>query len=194
MPEVNTETVQVRKADPTLRDLLAPLFRRKKMIVFTFSGILAGTILTAYFVSMQHLANMEILVESERLDPLLTAEPTGRAGAPGGVSDSQIASEIELLKSPDLLQEVVTANHLDNSEPQALINRTLYGKQRDNWFMARAVQHLGSKLSIKQVAKTSMIQVGYVSADPKLAFNILKTLANRYLEKHLAVHRPPGSS
>jgi len=194
MPEVNTETVQVRKADPTLRDLLAPLFRRKKMVIFTFTGILAGTILTAYFVSMLHQASMEILVQSERLEPLVTPEPTGGSAPPTlGVSDQQVNSEIELLKSPDLLEQVVRANHLDQIERKSLSNQVMYGKQGDAWYIAKAVKHLGERLNIKEVTKTSMIGITYNSTSPKLALNVMRTLAKGYLEKHLAVHRPPGS-
>jgi polysaccharide biosynthesis transport protein len=53
--------------------------------------------------------------------------------------------------------------------------------------------HLGSKLNIKEVTKTSMISVTYTATNPQRAFNVLQTLASGYLEKHLAVHRPPGS-
>src|SRR5215469_7344799 len=193
MPEVNTETVQVRKADPTLRDLLAPLFRRKKMVIFTFTGILAGTMLTAYFVSMLHQASMEILVQSERLDPLLTPEATPSAPPAPGVSDQQVSSEIDLLKSPDLLQQVVKANHLDKMERNSWSNSLMYGKQNDSWYIAKAVKHLGERLNIKQVTKTTMIGITYNSGNPKLALNVLQTLANGYLEKHLSVQRPPGS-
>lgn len=195
MPEVNTETVQVRKADPTLRDLLAPLFRRKKMVLFTFTGIIAGTILTAYLVSMLHQASMEILVQAERLEPgwSATTSPMPSAGPASGVSDQQVNSEIELLKSPDLLQQVVKANHLDQIERNSLSNLVMYGKQNDPWYMAKAVKHLGDKLNIKEVTKTTMIGITYNSTSPKLALNVMQTLAKGYLEKHLAVHRPPGS-
>jgi uncharacterized protein involved in exopolysaccharide biosynthesis len=38
-----------------------------------------------------------------------------------------------------------------------------------------------------------MIDVTYSSSDPALAYGVLSSLANIYLEKHAAVHRPPGS-
>ena len=41
--------------------------------------------------------------------------------------------------------------------------------------------------------KTNLIAVTYESPDPELAARVLTTLANLYLEKHLAVHRPPGA-
>jgi len=192
--EQDQEKVTIRRSDPTLRDLLAPLFRRKRMFLFTFSGILLGSVLAAFVVSSIHKASMEILVNEERLEPLVTPESTAQnAGAPTPVTDEQINSEVEILKSPDLLQAVVTANNLQDIERKSLTTRIVHGKQTNDWYIARAVQHLSKNLDMKVVSKTSMIQVDYKAANPQVAFNVMQTLAKLYLEKHLAVHRPQGS-
>ena len=194
MSQQELENVSGPKSDPTLRDLVAPLFRRKRMFFFTFSGILLGSVLAAVVVSSTHKATMEILVNEERLEPLLTSESTAQsAGAPTPVSDEAINSESEILKSPDLLQQVVAATNLADIERKSLTTRIFHGKQDDAWYVARAVQHLGKRLDIKVVAKTSMIEVDYKAADPLLAYNVMQALSRLYLEKHLAVHRPPGS-
>lgn len=191
MTEPNTETV--KRADPTLRDLLAPLFRRKRLVLLTFCGVILGSAAGAFIVSAQHQASMEILVHQERLEPLVTPESTQLAGSSTPVTDSQVNSEVEILKSPDLLEQVVLANKLQDVERKAFPSRLLYGKQNDAWYVARAVEHLSSKLNIKMVTKTSMIQVTYNAMSPQRAYNVLHTLADKYLEKHLVVHRPQGS-
>jgi len=191
MTEASTETM--KRSDPTLRDLLAPLFRRKRMVLLTFCGVILGSAVGAFFVSAQHQASMEILVHQERLEPLLTPESTQSAGSATPVTDSQVNSEVELLKSPDLLEQVVLANNLQDVERRAFPSRLIYGNKSDAWYVARAVDHLSSKLNIKMVTKTSMIQVTYNALSPQRAYNVLHTLADKYLEKHLAVHRPQGS-
>jgi uncharacterized protein involved in exopolysaccharide biosynthesis len=52
---------------------------------------------------------------------------------------------------------------------------------------------LGNKLHIQAVTKSNLIEIDYKSSDPQLAYNVLQTMGNLYLEKHLAVHRPNGS-
>ena len=47
--------------------------------------------------------------------------------------------------------------------------------------------------SVEAVKKTDLIEVSYKTADPQLAYRVLSTLADSYLEKHLGVHRPPGA-
>jgi uncharacterized protein involved in exopolysaccharide biosynthesis len=52
---------------------------------------------------------------------------------------------------------------------------------------------LESKLQVEPLKKTDLIQVTYDSRDPQLAASVLHTLGNLYLEKTVAVHRPPGA-
>jgi uncharacterized protein involved in exopolysaccharide biosynthesis len=56
-----------------------------------------------------------------------------------------------------------------------------------------AVAALENKLHIEPLKKTNLIQVTYDSRDPQLAARVLRTLGNLYLEKTVAVHRPPGA-
>jgi uncharacterized protein involved in exopolysaccharide biosynthesis len=59
--------------------------------------------------------------------------------------------------------------------------------------VARAVRALAEKIKVETPAKTNLIEVTYSSPDPALAYGVLNSLGNLYLEKHAAVHRPPGS-
>ena len=193
MTELNTEISAGRNADPSLRDLLAPLFRRKRMLGLTFCGVLLGAVAAAFLLSSQHKASMEILINQERVDPLVTPQSTQQsAGAAPPVTDEEINSEVELLKSPDLLQKVVVANRLQDRERKGPIARLLR-RRDDAWYLARATYDLGKQLQIQSVPRSNLIEVDYKSSDPQLAYNVLQSLGGLYLEKHLAVHRPQGS-
>src|SRR5271157_5010859 len=137
MIEPNPESVFGQKSDPTLRDLLAPLFRRKRVFAFTFCGVMLGTVVAAFVLNNTHKASMKILVNEQRLDPTVTSQSTqGQASAPP-VSDYDIGSEVELLKSPDLLQGVVVANGLQENERKSF-TAFLHPGADDAWYMARA--------------------------------------------------------
>jgi uncharacterized protein involved in exopolysaccharide biosynthesis len=192
MTEPSPESVLRLKSDPTLRDLLAPLFRRKRVFAFTFCGVMLGTVVAAFVLNNTHKASMEILVNEQRLDPSVTSQSTqGQASSPS-VSDYDIGSEVELLKSPDLLQGVVAANNLQKRERESF-TAFLHPGADEAWYIARATEHLGSKLDITAVSKSNLIQVTYKSTNPQLAYNVLQTLSKLYLARHLAVHRPQGS-
>ncbi len=192
MAEPNLDALLKPKTDPTLRDILAPIFRRKRVLAFTFCGVMLGTAVAAFIFSNSHKASMEILVNHERAEPAVSSESTPGQASSTTVSDNTIGSEIEVLKSPDLLEKVVLANNLQEDERKSF-TRYLHPGADDAWYIARATDHLGSKLDIEAVTKSYMIQVNYTRGDPQLAYNVLQTLAKVYLERHNEVHRPQGS-
>jgi uncharacterized protein involved in exopolysaccharide biosynthesis len=102
-----------RTPEVSLRDVLSPLFRWRRLFMLTFCGILLGAILATVLLSSQYEAQMEILVKRERVDPVVTTEATTQMTqlAPA-VTEEEINSEVELLKSRDLLEKVVLANGL----------------------------------------------------------------------------------
>lgn len=180
--------------DLSLRDLLLPLFRHKRLFALSFCGILLGTVLAAVLLSSQYKASMEVLVDQERSDPVVTSEATLQSSvSPPPVTEEEINSEVELLRSPDVLKDVVVANGLQNKERERLISRLL-PSQDDSWYVSRATERLAKTLNIQAMPKTNLISVSYKAADPHLAYGVLKQLASLYLQKHLAVHRPEGSS
>jgi len=177
----------------TLRDLMAPLFRRKRRFTLVFGAMTVGTIVAAVILSSIYQASMEVIVNEDRLDPLVTAQATPQAAIfPQPITDQEVNSEIQILQSPDVLQQVVLANHLQDKERKGLV-RSLLPAHDDSWYVSRATRKLAAKLDISQLPKTNLIQVNYKSNDPELAYSVLQKLGSVYLEKHLAVRRPQGS-
>src|SRR5271170_318639 len=108
---------RVSTGGPTLREMVVPIFRRKRAVVLSFLGIFLGSIVTALIVANLYQVDFEILVNRTRLDPLVTTEQTNQpAQQATAVSEEEINSEVELLKSPDLLERVVLANGLQLRE------------------------------------------------------------------------------
>jgi uncharacterized protein involved in exopolysaccharide biosynthesis len=192
MTEPKQENGLGQSSDPTLRDMLAPLFRRKRVLAYTFCGVMLGTVVAAFILNSTHKASMEILVNQQRLDPTVTSQSTQAQASSPPVSDYDIGSEVELLKSPDLLQDVVIANGLQERERKSL-TAFLHRGADDAWYVARATEHLAGKLDVTAVSKSNLIDVTYKSSSPQLAYNVLQTLGKLYLAQHLAVHRPQGS-
>jgi len=179
--------------DITLRDLVAPLFRQKRALIGSFVAFAILASLAAYLMSSTYKCKMEILVNRERVDPSVTSQTTTQAPANQlPLTEEEINSEAEILVSPDLLKQVVLANNLQDLERKSIVAWILNPKNED-WFVSRAVDHLGKGLNIEVVKKTNMIQVTYKSSDPKLAYGVMDKLSNLYMEKHLTVHRPTGS-
>jgi uncharacterized protein involved in exopolysaccharide biosynthesis len=175
----------------TLRDVLAPLFRHKRLMIVSFLLIALLAVLAALAVSNSYEAHMEILVNRDRVDPVVTTESASQLLIPASaVTEEEINSEAELLRSRDVLEKVVLANRLEDGEKKSDWRNF---KRNDSEYLSLAVKHLGARLKIATPPKTNLISVSYVSSDPRTAYGVLNTLATAYVEKHVEVHRPTGS-
>lgn len=186
----------------TLRDLAAPVFRQRRLALLIFLGVFFGAVLGGLFVPRKFEAEMKILVNRDRVDTVVTPNPNAAevvAPVPA-VSEEDINSEVELLKSRDLLESVVVASGLGVRESSAwdrtveragdLVRAT---RSTPESRLARSVQDLQSRLVVDPLKKTTLIRVAFASRDPELSAHVLQTLATLYQEKHAAVHRPAGA-
>ena len=183
----------VNPPDLNIRDLLSPLFRRKRLLILVFGAMLLVAVLLTVTMSGLYESKMEVLVNRQRLDPMVSSEATLQTPPSAPVlTEEEVNSEIELLKGSDLLREVVVANGLQDREKGSL-SGALFSRGRNDWYVAKAVEHLGKKLDISVVTKTNAIEVKYKSRDPQIAYGVLNKLADLYMQKHLTVQRPTGS-
>jgi len=186
---------------PTLRDIVRPLFRYRKLVLLTFLGVVLATILGIIFHSNDYEAKMKILVKHKRVDAAVSPGRDAALANTGDVTEEELNSEVELLKSRDLLERVVLACNLQRSQPNPLLSRlfpTAAAHGRDDAQpnpkdVSQAVLALENKLQIEPLKKTDLIQVTYESSDPQRAARVLDVLGNLYLEKTVAVHSSPGA-
>ena len=120
------ELTSLRNAKQTafgfsLRDALAPVFRRRRMAGIIFLGVFIGVVGSVVMAPKEYEAEMKILVNRDRVDAVVTPDP----GAPvavqpmTGVTEEDLNSEVELLKSRDLLEDVVLSTGLAATKESA---------------------------------------------------------------------------
>jgi uncharacterized protein involved in exopolysaccharide biosynthesis len=175
----------------SLRDIVAPLFRRKRVLLLSFAITFATIVVLGIALPPSYNSQMSILVNRERLDsPVTTEATTEMITASNPVTEEEINSEAELLKSRDVLEQVVAANGLATKSSWMDFLRP-NESQQDR--VARAVKSLANKLKIDVAIKTDVVNISYSSSDPRLSYGVLKSLGDLYIAKHVAVHHAPGS-
>ena len=162
---------------PTLRDWAAVGFRHARLMIFCFLFIFGAVVLITLFTPRQYEAELKILVKGERADPLVSSEKESVAARPD-VTEQDVNSEVELLRSRDLLEKVALANGVPPN---------------DTIRLNKAVQKLERNLVAEPIKRTKLIRVTYKAESPHGAEVVLQTLSRLYFEKHLEVHRPPGA-
>jgi uncharacterized protein involved in exopolysaccharide biosynthesis len=171
-----------------LKDILAAAFRYKRTAALCFFGILTGVILAAVLQPPQYRASTKFLVGEGRVDPVVTTEANVMTQVKP-ITEEDLNSEIELLQSPDVLRQVVIACGLDSRKGRL---DWLFGTPNQDRRIARAIDHLAKDLKVEVVKKSNLIEVNYVSRDPQVSAQVLRVLADAYMQKHVAVHSPPG--
>lgn len=186
------------EAQVSVRDVASVIFRHKLLLCVTFLAVALGTAAITFLMPNEYESRMKILVKNTRSDVPITPEQT--VGSTGNnfendVSENQINSEIELLTGEDLLKQVVTECGLYGSGG-ASISSALGLKEAPSsqaTQIEEAVKRLAKDLVITPVKKANIIEVKYTSRSPEKAAAVLRKLGDLYLEKHVKLHRPPGT-
>jgi len=172
----------------SVKDVVSAVFRYKRTAALWFFAILTGAVLAAFLQSARYTAGTKFLVGESRIDPVVTTEASVQPVVKP-VSEEEINSEIELLHSPDVLSQVVVACGLD--QHRGLMDR-IFGPPTAERRVARASTRLAKELRIEPVKKSNLIDVTYTSPDPQLSVQVLKSLTDAYMQKHVTVHSLPG--
>ncbi|MGA8141776.1 MAG: polysaccharide biosynthesis tyrosine autokinase [Desulfobaccales bacterium] len=151
--------------------------------------------LFTFAVPADYLSEAKILVrlgrESVTLDP--TATTSGQVVSISSRRETEIKSELEILKSRDLAEQVVDT--IGPREFQGWLSRVTGFFSHPNPAMERdvAVRSLMKNWNIEADKDSNIITVSYEAKSPKLAHDVVEKLIGFYLKKHIAVHRTAGS-
>ncbi len=172
---------------PTARDLLAVVFRQRRLLTCSFATVFLAVLLYG-LLSPSYQAHMKILLRRARVDPAVAPTSPATVLDNPEIGELAINSEVELLRDDEILNTVVQLAGL-SSRP-AWLDR-LRGIDKSVG-MARARTQLSARLTVEPVPRTTLIAVSYVSSDPGQSANVLRCLASAYLVRHAHVLRPPG--
>lgn len=173
----------------TLRDFVAVGFRHRRVMILCFAGVFLGVLLSALFLPSTYRAETRILVKRERLDPVVSPEQNAPMMFRDSVSEEDLNSEVELIESEDVLRRVVVECGLDHKK--SLLGWFGWG-QTNEQRTAKAVNRLKAELGVEPVKKSNVIGISYESQSPQLAYKVLTTLNQVYIQKHLEAHHPTG--
>lgn len=173
---------------PTLRDVLAVIFRQQRVFLYTIPVVLLGTFLYGLLVP-SYQAHMKMLLRRGRVDPVVSPQQNPPLDlSHQEITEEDVNSEVELLRDENLLRKVVEANGMATKHGWTFS----WGGDLEAVRLARAVRRLASRLKVEPVRKTNLIAVSYDASDPATAAQVLESLAAFYVEKHKEVHRLTG--
>lgn len=198
----------------------AVIHRQMHVILVVGIGVFLLALVYGLLLSDRYEARMEILVEQAQLrraDPVLTGDANAGpiVNDQSSTSDEVLNSEIALLRSNDVLQQVVARCGLD-AQPGLVFGAVDAMWKAAGWlhltgalakvsavlpFLRRptqqqltqkAVSRLAGKLQIEIIKLSDVIAISYRAGNPQQAARVLNVLGDVYLNEHARAHHPAG--
>jgi len=165
----------------TLGDIYYILFRHKwKIAVISSLGLIIG--LAVPFVWPHVYTSEAKLLIKYVLDSRAPSDPgdTAHVSLPDAAGRNIINTELQILTSMDLAQEVATNVGADK----------IVGKTNANVLVAAAIIH--NHLLVEVPNNSDVIRITYTHSDPVVVQTVLQQVIGTYLENHAEIHRPGG--
>ncbi|ACI54519.1 lipopolysaccharide biosynthesis protein [Rhizobium leguminosarum bv. trifolii WSM2304] len=164
--------------------------RRLRILAITLAG--AGIAFTgAKIMSPQYRSETRILIEP-RAPAFASTQQVNDAGAGPLMDELNIASQVQLLQSADLLKKVINDLKLYNlpefddaangsAMSSIMVKLHLKKNPMENPPEERVIDAVVERLQVYQVPGSRVIGISFTSKDPKLAAAIPNAMANVYL-------------
>ena len=182
----------------SIRDLLVPIFRHKRLVVSVFASVSFLALLFSWFwAAHYYVSTMQVVVQQDRSDPAVTTGESAAVQTAHIVTPDQVTSEVALLQGRDMLHSVVeTCGLAENGHwtPSDLLLPS-DPEKRKAARLENATKDLAKALKVEAEKTSRIIDVKYGAVgDPERPACVLKNLSKLYLEKHLQLLRPSGAS
>ena len=182
----------------SLRDFLNVVFKRKGQILLFFFAVVLTVGIGTFTMKPTYEAASQILVKIGRENIYV---PHTTTGSPVINVDrqEQINSEIEILTSQSLAEEVVkdlgpTTLYKDLNRGGwkilDLVRKDLEAAQSP---VEKAVLKVRKDLEVEGIKKSNVIDIRFRHTDPHTAARVVNTFVSRYLDRHVDVHKAPNS-
>jgi len=163
-----------------IRQALNAVFKRRRMVALLFLLIFVPSNVGNLVRDPMFRANGKLLLKTVRAYPEVSPL-TRQAAADKPPNEAMINSEMQLLRSRDLLRRV----HFDLAAQAA-------ERGRDEASVP-SVQGLEMRMSVVRKPNSNVIQVSYRSGDEEQAVAVVNTLLRLYVDYNIEKHTSPGA-
>jgi uncharacterized protein involved in exopolysaccharide biosynthesis len=158
--------------------VLNVLFKWKWLIVLCAFAVVVPVSIVVFLKAPQYDVKTKLIVKATRADLAMNLSSAGERIVSLPVTLQVLNSEIQILKSQDLLSAAVAESKypLVTDGEQSPIAKE------------RAMQQLRGRMSFNAVPDSNVIEVSLQDPDPQAASRLLNTLSQLFLRKHAAIH------
>ena len=161
-------------------DIATLLWRERTLMLVVFLAILALGVAAAMTLHPLFSAQSSVLV---RLGQEYVYQPSAGDAARGAVpeSDAVVQSEVEILSSAQLKQQVIEKIGLTRLYPKIGVGYLTAAPDTRRLMMGRAIAAMDKGLKIVSTPGAPVVRISFSHPDPQMAALALNTLLDQYL-------------
>jgi uncharacterized protein involved in exopolysaccharide biosynthesis len=160
--------------------------RQWKLFFGASVTVLLLTLLITVTAHKEYESQMKFLVQNARENVVVTPERTNGTNAVSDVTEAQVNSELEILHSHDVMDQIADPDWAAVASSPRTISAVHHHEALLSSFEKRFQTEI--------VRKTNVINVSIVAGTPEQAKSELEHLAVAYLAEHRRLQRPAGAS
>ena len=160
---------------------------RRWLLRTVFCSVLIFFILLTFILPKKYTVNANLYINKLNSSNMKEFNPYMFDDSGSGVmsaADKAINNEIELMKSELVLDKVIKENHIVYKKKYGIFPH----KKEGELLTASDFYGKGKSLRIENLKNTNVISVKYTSKKPKLAYGVVSSLVNNYIDLHKEIN------
>ena len=180
------------------RDIIAGLFKHRRVVTCFFVVVVGTVALATFLATATYEASAAFLVKQTRAEVLLAPTESTRLVV-SQVTEEDLNSEVEILRSRQLIEDVLIELGIDERatpEPDqaGLLSgigsalKSILGASELSYF-DKTVREVEEELTAEVIRGSNVVETNYRSDDPEWAALFLRTLTEQYLERRTRIYQ-----
>ncbi len=177
-----------------LKKIFFAIWSRKELIIKTFAGVFAFFVLMTFIAPKKYLVDADLYINKSNSTNLVDINPYAieELGAGGGMaalmsSGGSLTNELELMKSPLVIDKVIKENDIRIAKVFGIFPTRKTGQYvKADKFIKR--------LNIENKKGTNVVSISYKSKKKELAYGVVSSIVKNYIELHKELHAEKSKS
>lgn len=179
-----------------LKKIFCVLWNRKILISKVFLAIFLCFVVLTFISPKKYVINSDLYINKANNTNMMEINPYAieeLGGAGGGMAalmsgGGGLTNELELMQSPLVIDKVIRENNLVYKKKWGIIPN----KKEGEYISTKAF--LKKNISFENKKGTNVITIEYKSKDPELAYNVVNSIINNYVELHKQLNSEKSKS
>lgn len=181
-----------------LKKIIFALWCRKNLISKVFLAIFLCFVVLTFISPKKYVINSDLYINKANNTNMMEINPYAieeLGGAGGGMAalmsgGGGLTNELELMQSPLVIDKVIRENNLVYKKKWGIFPN----KKEGEYISTAAFLGKGKNPSFENKKGTNVITIEYKSKDPELAYNVVNSIINNYVELHKQLNSEKSKS